>query len=138
MGVCILWLMLLVSRIREPQNADHSLGNLSNDEFEKLIYLLSNTQLNSGGSNMNKPLVNHTIALNAAQHGVIGKFSHPFSKLWVLDSRATDHITCSTSYCEYFCSITKLTDHSCHTQRHNQIKSVSYSAGCSLCSEFYF
>lgn len=45
-----------------------------------------------------QPMVNNILSYPSASNDGKGKPAKPFSKLWVLDSGATDHVTCSTSY----------------------------------------
>ncbi|KAI5670474.1 hypothetical protein M9H77_10838 [Catharanthus roseus] len=82
---------------------------LTNEQYEKLMFLLNNTQLqgniaSTGGSGTRagggvvQPVVNQTMAFQATSNDALGKSSHPFSPLWVLDSGATNHIVCHPSY----------------------------------------
>lgn len=76
--------------------------------MNKLVYLLNSTHLHSnsdGGSTkitLLKHVVNQIIPIQQAEDKTVGKYKHPLSTLWILDSGAFDHIICPTEYFSSF------------------------------------
>lgn len=86
-------------------------ANFTNEQMEKMMYLINNTQLHNninGNGGTSTALVNHAMGFQHVSSDVKGMSLNPFSKLWVLDSGATDHITCSTAYFVSFYPLVKV------------------------------
>lgn len=60
------------------------MNGFTNDQYEKLIYLINNTQI-AGVSNLShvvvQPFINRTMVNQSAQTNVTGTFKQPISKL---------------------------------------------------------
>lgn len=90
--------------------SNNAVPSLTTEQFDKLLYLLNNTQLHNSlhagtVSAVVGSLVNQTRVFQSTSNDVTCKGSHPLSKLWVIDSGATNHVPCFASYFTYFMPI---------------------------------